>query len=281
MSIFYINGDFVPDDEARIPARDLSVLRGYGAFDFLRTYNGDPFRLPRNIQRLRNSCDLIQLRFPWDDDEVHGIVMETLERNREFSDEFSIRLVVTGGTSPDNITPQGNPSLMVLLQPLTPLPDSWYNDGVKVATFNMQRLIPGAKSINYLPAILARKHAAEVGAVEALYVHEGYVTEGTTTNIFAFIDGTLITPQDDILPGLTRRTILELADGNYPVEQRALSLQELISADEAFITAANKRVVPVVRVNGATIANGMPGRRTRHLMQLFDDLTWHCERTPS
>lgn len=274
MSIFYINGKFMPESQASLPARDLSVLRGYGAFDFLRTYNGDPFRLPRNIQRLRNSCDLIQLRFPWDEDTVHGIVMETLERNREFSDEFSIRLVVTGGTSPDNITPQGDPSLMVLVQPLSPLPDSWYNDGVKVATFTMQRLIPGAKSTSYLPAILARKHAAEVGAVESLYFHEGYITEGTTTNIFAFIEDALITPKEKILPGLTRRTMLELAEGNYAVEQRALSLQELISADEAFITAANKRVVPVVRVNEATIADGMPGERTRHLMQLFDDLTW-------
>jgi branched-chain amino acid aminotransferase len=141
----------------------------------------------------------------------------------------------------------------------------------------MQRLIPGAKSINYIPAIMARKHAASVGAVEALYFQDGFVTEGTTTNVFAFIGETLVTPKEDILPGLTRRAILELADEHYAIDLRKLALQELVNADEAFITAANKRVVPVVRVDDDTIGNGMPGERTRHLMQLFDDLTWSRE----
>ncbi|MFQ3660004.1 MAG: aminotransferase class IV, partial [Anaerolineae bacterium] len=132
MSVYYVNGQFVPSNEAVIPAADLAVLRGFGAFDFLRTYGGRPFRLKDNIARLRRSCDIIELALPYTDEQIYDIVMQTLETNRHLSDEFNIRLVVTGGISPDNITPTGESNLIVMVTPLQPPPAHWYTDGVKV-----------------------------------------------------------------------------------------------------------------------------------------------------
>lgn len=268
MSIFYIDGHFVPEEDAVIPANDLAVLRGYGAFDYLRTYGGRPFRLAANIHRLRRSCDLIGLDLPWSDEEIAHIVMQTLHRNDH--EESNIRMVVTGGSSPDNITPQAAPRLLVMVTPLHHLPEAWYQDGVKVVTVRMDRIIPDAKSINYIPAILALRTARQHNAVEALYMDAtGLITEGTTTNVFAFYGETLVTPGDLILPGITRGVILELARDVFSVEVRPLARDELLRADEIMMTAANKQVVPVVQVDDAPIGAGVVGPRVRRMMDLF------------
>jgi branched-chain amino acid aminotransferase len=276
MSIFYINGEYVTEDAATLNVRDLSILRGYGAFDFLRTYGGQPFRLDKNIERLRRSCELLELEVPWSNDEIFAIVQETLRLNQHESDEFNIRLIVTGGVSSDNITPDGEPSLIVLIQPAKLPPATWYENGVKVITVHSDRILPASKSIMYTPAIVAQKQARKVGGVEALYKDaRDNVLEGTTVNVFAIVGNTLITPPADgrILPGITRMTILDLAREYYTIEERDLPYSELLAADEVFITAANKQVVPVVTVDDHTIADGKVGEGTQHIMALFAELT--------
>lgn len=270
MLTFYINGKFVPADEALIPATDLAVLRGYGAFDFLRTYGGRPFRLHQNIARLRRSADLIGLSYPWTDDEISAIVHETLEHNRHASTEFNIRIVVTGGSSPDNITPQGQPRLLVMVTPLHKTPDWWYTQGTKCITVSMERILHGAKSINYIPAIMAQRMAREQGAIEALYLtRDGLVTEGTTTNLFVLYGDRLVTPKMDVLPGITRSVVLELTRPHYDVVERDLPYDELLFADEVFITAANKQIVPVVQIDETVFGTGKVGAQTQHIMALF------------
>jgi branched-chain amino acid aminotransferase len=276
MSVFYINGEYVTEDAATLNVRDLSILRGYGAFDFLRTYGGQPFRLDKNIERLRRSCELLELEVPWSNDEIYAIVLETLRLNLHEGDEFNIRLIVTGGVSSDNITPDGEPSLIVLIQPAKLPPATWYENGVKVITVQSDRILPASKSIMYTPAIVAQKQARKVGGVEALYKDaRDNVLEGTTVNVFAIVGNTLITPPADgrILPGITRMTILDLAREYYTIEERDLPYSELLAADEVFITAANKQVVPVVTVDDHTISDGKVGEGTQHIMALFAELT--------
>lgn len=268
MSIYYVDGQFVPAEEASVPVGDLAVLRGYGAFDFLRTYNGRPFRLAQNLARLRRSADLIGLEYPWSDEEVAAIVQETLERNNY--PESTVRILVTGGLSADNITPEGRSRLIVIVTALKPMPDWWYSQGIKVVTVDTSRLVPNAKSTNYLSAILAMREARAAGAVEALYLtRDGLVLEGTTSNLFIIRDGEIITPADSILPGITRQTVLELVEGVYPVSIREITRDELLAADEAFLTSANKQVAPVVQVDDIRIGAGVPGEHTRRMMDLF------------
>jgi branched-chain amino acid aminotransferase len=265
---YYVGGEFVEATTATLPITDLAVVRGYGVFDFFRTYGGLPVQLERNVERLRNSAQAIGLTLPWPDDEISALILETIRRN-DFK-EASCRVIVTGGDAPDFFTPQDKPRLLIYVEPIRQLPEWWYSDGVRVAVVDEERHLPQSKSINYIPAIMAMKAAHKIGAVEALYRDRyGNVREGTTTNVFAYFGGErVVTPITDILPGVTRRRVIEVLSQRYIVEERDLPYDELLTAEEAVITAANKQIVPVVAVDNHTIRN-TPGPWNRQLMTSF------------
>ncbi|MFO7494269.1 MAG: aminotransferase class IV [Desulfobacterales bacterium] len=274
MNIYYIDGDYVEANAARLPVDDLSVLRGFGVFDFLRTYGGRPFHLEDHLARLKRSAELIGLEVGRPLAEITAIVHETLRRNGPA--EANIRIVLTGGSSPDCFLPAGRPRLLVMVTPLAPPPAAWYRDGVEIVTIPYSRYLPGAKSINYIPAIHAMQDARRQGAVEALYVKpDGRVTECTTSNLFAVVGGRLLTPETDLLPGITRQVLLGL-DLPLPAQISDLSLEALHSAEEVFLTASNKEVVPVVRIDQRLVADGRPGKWTREVMDRFRDYTTRC-----
>lgn len=280
MSIYYVDGEFMPAASAVIPVDDLALMRGYGVFDYLRTYAGKPLHLREHVERLVCSAAKIGLELPWDATTIIAIVEETLARNdlaeAKVSDanvrdanvrDANVRILITGGSSNDFITPEGCPRLLVLVTPLVAKPAEWYAKGVKIITFPSSRTIPGAKSIDYIPATMALSKAKKVGAVEALYVEEnGLVRECTTSNIFAVKTGSIVTPGDDILSGITRKTVLALAEAHHPVKIGDLSLEELLGADEVFITGSGKGLVPVVQIDDTRIGDGKPGPVTRGLM---------------
>lgn len=270
MNIYYINGEFVEADKAVIPVDDLAVIRGFGVFDLMRTFDGVPFCLSEHIDRLRKSADKIGLRLPWTHDEIASIIEETLKKNRH--PESNIRVVVTGGSSPDFITPQGKPRLIVMVTPLPKLPAEWYQTGVKVITMLSERQVPEAKSIDYIPATIALRRAKQEGAIEAIYIdRKGNVLEGTTSNVFAVRQGRLITPDKGILSGITRQVILRLAANRLRVVLGEMTQKELISAEEVFITGTNKGVVPVIQVDEHRIGDGHPGPCSKQLMKDFID----------
>jgi branched-chain amino acid aminotransferase len=265
VATYYVDGQFLPASKAVIPIDDLAIMRGLGVFDLLRTLNGKPLFLKEHIMRLEDSARRIGIALPWSRTELIRVVMEVLHRN-SFK-ESNIRIVVTAGSSPDYLTPQGKPRLLVLVTRAPALPTRWYTDGVKIITFFSERNIPGAKSIDYVPATIALKQARDQNAIEAVYVdRNGQVLEGTTSNLFAFFNGTLVTPDSGILNGVTRKTVLDLAEKRGPVDLRDLGLAELLTADEVFITGTNKMIVPVVQVDDTAIGDGRPGRHTQDLM---------------
>ena len=272
MDIFYIDGKFVPADEAVIPATDLSVLRGFGVFDFLRTYGGRPFHLADHVKRLERSADLLGTPLPMSCRAVEDLVLETLKRND--NDESNIRIILTGGLSSDGFNPDGKPRLLIMVTPLAILPEAWRKDGVKIVTIPYSRYMPGAKSINYIHAIHAMQTARKGGAIEALYVKpDGCVTECTTSNIFACMDGKLVTSGATILSGITRQVILAMPELSGKIDIRDMPLVDLLKADEVFIAASNKEVIPVVTVDDDTIGNGKPGEMTCRVMKLFSEYT--------
>src|SRR5690606_5422922 len=142
-NIYYVDGEFVSSSDAALPVIDLAILRGYGVFDFLRTYGGKPFHLDEHLQRLRRSAALIDLEIPWAHEEIKAIVIETIARNN--LPECNVRILVTGGASDDFITPKDEPRLLVLVTPAVPPAAHYYTDGAKVVTFETERYIPGAK----------------------------------------------------------------------------------------------------------------------------------------
>lgn len=270
MPIYHVDGKFVPAAQAVIPVDDLAVIRGIGVFDLLRTYDGKPLFLKEHVTRLIASAAQINLELPWSHDHICQVALETLARND--LEEANIRIIVTGGSSHDFITPQGKPRLLVLVTPLPRLPEWWFQKGIKVVTVLTERRIPGAKSIDYIPAAMALKQAKAQDAVEAIYVdRSGRALEGTTCNLFAVIEGKLVTPDSGILSGITRKVVLDIAREILPVVPRDLPLTELLSAGEVFITGTSKGLVPVVQVDGTTIADGKPGPQTLRIMKALAD----------
>lgn len=272
MAIYYVDGTFVNREEAVLPVEDLAILRGYGVFDFLRTYNGRPFHLDAHIRRLQNSAQLIGLSCPWSHVEISGIVHETMNRNN-FA-ESNIRLLITGGDSDDSITPGSKPRLLVMISPVKQFPDQWYENGIHIITTDITRYIPGAKSIDYIRAIITLSNARAAGAVESVYVDgEGQVLEGTTSNLFAVIKGQLTSPAIDILPGVTRDVVLDLTAAEFKPQLTVIRKEDILAADELFLTSSNKEVLPVTTVDGVTIGTGKPGAVTTRIMKLFAGYT--------
>lgn len=270
-AFWYMNGHWVHPDEAMISVNDVAVLRGYSAFESLRTYDRRPFHLDEHLERLYRSAAMIDLEIPFARDFLVGIVHEAIERNAY--KHASIRLLVTGGESEDGILPSDQPGLAVLITPLAERDMERFARGVKLITTSLQRTTPEAKTTNYTAAIRALKAAQKRDASDALFVNEqGHVLEGTRSNIFVFRGDTLVTPRAGILLGVTRQAVLDLARPRFALEERPLLLKELADVAEAFITSSSKEITPVVRIDDVTIGDGRSGTRTYELEQRFIEM---------
>jgi branched-chain amino acid aminotransferase len=267
-ALWYINGRWVHPNEATISINDVAVLRGYSVFESLRTYDRRPFHLNEHLQRLYRSAALIELEIPFAPEFVAQLIHESIERNTY--QHASIRILVTGGESEDGVMPGDQPGLALLVTPLGERDMERFAQGIKLITTSLQRTTPEAKTSNYEAAIRALKEAKKHDASDALFVNEQrHVLEGTRSNFFVFRGDTLITPGKGVLMGVTRRTVLDLAKGRFPVEERPILLSELSQVDEAFITSSSKEITPVVRIDDVTIGTGKPGARTYELEQRF------------
>lgn len=272
MTVYYVDGAFVPAHEAMIPVDDLAILRGIGICDIMRTFHGRPYFVDEHIERLIESGKKIGLALPWSSTDIRQIVFQTLKKNPG-PEEVNIRIVITGGSSLDYMTPTGRPRLIVMVTPINKLPEAWYTQGVKVITLVQERPLAGAKVTAYLPAAMAMTRARAAGAMEVIYIdrHQN-AQECTTSNLFAFFDNTLVTPPaDGILKGITRKVILSLARDRFDVSESPIPLKKLLTADEVFITGTNKGVVPVVRIDDTPIGTDRPGLRTQTLMTALAD----------
>jgi branched-chain amino acid aminotransferase len=268
-SIFYVNGKFMPESQASISIYDLGLLRGYGVFDFTMTYDREPFRWKDHYERLRNSADIVDIGLPWSNSELEDLVRRTIDKNP--GGEKGIRIIVTGGASPDTFTPADTPSLIIIVKPIRVFPKEFFTEGIKIIMFQGKREIPGAKTMNYVHAVQALKRARKEGAEEALYVYDGTVSECMACSFFAVKDKRIITAGKDVLDGITRKTVLEVVQGKIPVDYRFVKVSEIASLDEAFLTSSNHEVMPIVTIDQTRIGNGKPGPTTREVMELFDE----------
>lgn len=271
--MYYVNGQYVKEEDAKISIRDLAVIRGYGVFDYLRTYGGKPFQLWDHLLRLKYSAEHIGMALPNSLMEIQEII-HTVQKLNHLT-EASFKILVTGGLSADQFTPSLYGNLIVFAWPFSPYPDHLYTEGAKVITTRLNRSLPTSKTIQYTPAIVAMLQGKTENAREALYLNaNNEILEGATSNFFAFKNGTLYTcASEEVLFGITREVILRLAAPFFPIEERALCYDEISEMDEAFITASNKEVMPVVQIDALRITDGKVGQKTRQIMELFREYT--------
>lgn len=270
--MYYLNGQYVAKEEAKISILDLAILRGLSIFDYLRTYKGKAFHLQDHLERLRYSADHIGLTLPNTLSEIEEIVHNVKKQSELF--EASIKILLTGGISADHFTPSQS-NLIVFAYPLTTYPTCHYADGIKVITTTLSRSLPTSKTTQYAPAIVAMQRGKIHNPQEALYLNaQGDILEATTSNFFAFKKGTLYTCcSDEVLIGITREIILKLAAPHFPISLKAIHSSEISEIDEAFITASNKEVMPVVQIDSTPIGNGQVGPCTKQIMKLFHSYT--------
>ena len=269
-NLCYVNGEIKSTNEGAIGITYLALQRGYGVFDFGRTYNGKLFHFNDNIERFHRSASELHLKLPLSDQEIREIAVHLIQESDLRIP--SIRLILTGGYSYSS-PPLENPNFIIIAEELPTYPAEVYSRGAKVITVAYQRELPHVKSINYLNAIRLEPLKHEKKAFDILYYSQSGISECPRSNFFAFFGDTLVTPVEHILHGVTRKLILQLAAKRFPVEERMFSINELEVADEAFVTSTSKRVIPITRIDDKKIGSGAVGDRTRAIMQLFDDYT--------
>lgn len=270
--VYFINGKFYSQKKAVISVRDLSVLRGYGIFDYLRTYNQKPFHLDAHLDRLFKSAKYIDLDLPWEREQIKKWVMQTLRKNN--FPESSIRIVITGGATVDTMTAIGLPTIMILVEKAAVYPPEIYQHGVKLATFPIKRTWPKAKTINYIPAVMIHKKAVRKGYYDGIYLDEkNNILEAANANLFFILNGKLTTPKEEVLYGISREVLIDLVKKEFPVTEKELNLKELPKISECFLTVSSKEIVPVVQIDQVKINNGKVGDKTKRIMEIFKEYT--------
>ena len=270
----YLNDRFVPQEEAVVSVFDHGFLYGDGVYETLRAYRGRVFKLAEHLARLERSASRIQLHLPAGPERLADLVRETLSRN--LLQEAYLRITVSRGTGEIGLDPAlcKAPTLVIIAKPFQPYPESIYAEGVSVILARTRRNLPEAlppqvKSLNFLNNILAKMEAKAAGAHEALMLnHRGDITEGTTSNVFVVQEGRLRTPSVEcgILDGITRELVLQLASElGIPSEETRLTVEDLMHAEECFLTNTTQEVLSVTRVDGRMIGDGRPGGITRRL----------------
>ncbi|MEZ6049571.1 MAG: branched-chain-amino-acid transaminase [Planctomycetaceae bacterium] len=281
-SQIYINGEFFPEEDAKISVYDHGLLYGDGVFEGIRVYSGKVFLHQDHIDRLYESAKAIRLQIPIDKSEMIKAVEESVARNK--IDDGYVRLVITRGAGSLglDIRRTSNPQVIIIAATISLYPEEYYRDGLKLITASSirnhpQALSPRIKSLNYLNNILAKIEATDMGCIEALMLnHKGEVSECTGDNIFIIKDGILKTPPTDagILEGVTRNAVIKLAqEAGIEVQEVNMTRHDVYIADECFLTGTAAEVIPVVSIDGRILGDGKPGSITKDLLERFQALT--------
>jgi branched-chain amino acid aminotransferase len=275
----YFNGTIAPVDQLAVGVTDLSLLRGYGLFDYFLTYNGRPFQWDWYWERFQNSASRMHLPLPLSKDETYAIVMNLVERSNEVSlknglttpNDVAFRFILTGGYSADSISVV-KPNLLVLTEPVHPVPAVQYEQGIKVILDDYVRDMAEVKSTDYKRVILMAEAIRAARASDLLYQKGGEISELSRSNFFIVKGNRLITPDRHILHGITRKTILQVAQSDFEIEERPVLLSELYDADEAFTTSSTKKVLAITQIGELTIGDGHVGPTSKFLLERFDEL---------
>ncbi len=279
----YIDGKFVPEEEAKVSVFDHGLLYGDGLFEGIRVYNREVFMLEAHLKRLYNGAKVIRLEIPLSPEELGKKVCETVKLNG-ISDGY-VRLVVTRGKGDLGLSPSKtvDPNVIIIASTIKIYPDEVYQNGLKLVTVSTRRnnpdsLSPQIKSLNYLNHILAHLEVLHAGADEGLVLNDsGYVTECVVDNFFVVLDGAVITPPTNsgALNGITRLVVFELCkDLGIEIREEQLSLVECYTADECFLTGTAAEIAPVTYLDDRPVGvDGTPGLVTVKLMNAFKEFT--------
>ncbi len=273
MSIVYLNGAFLPEEQAFVSVFDRGFMLGDGVYEVIPVYGGRLFRLAEHLQRLDHSFAGIRLANPLSHAAWQALLTELVERNG--GGNQSVYLQVTRGVAkrefafPKNV----RPTVFAMATPIPEVPTEHAEAGFEAITVeDIRWRYCNIKAITLLPNVLMHQQAIDQGTLEAILIRDGEVTEGAASNVFIVHDGEIATPPKGpyLLPGVTRDLVLELADRNgLPWREQVISEASLHRAQEIWLTSSTREVVPVTRLNGEPVGDGRPGPVWRRVSALY------------
>jgi D-alanine transaminase len=276
MSTAYLNGIFLPLDQAHVSVMDRGFLFGDGVYEVIPVYGGKLFRLGHHLRRLQNSLDAIRIDNPLAEDVWESMLVQLVACN-EGGDQ-TVYLQVTRGVAPrrDHAFPVGSrPTVFAMCTPCLVSRETDTEPGVSAITLaDIRWQHCNVKAITLLPNILLRQQAIDADAAEAILLKDGYAIEGAASNIFIVADDTLKTPPNSpaLLPGVTRDLILELAKANgIPCLETNITTEELAGADEIWLTSSTREISPVIRLDGRPVGNGNPGALWNRMIRFYQN----------
>ncbi len=278
----YINGQLLPQEDAKISVFDHGLLYGDGVFEGIRAYHGKVFTLDLHLDRLYDSATALALKIPITKAEMANAIKETMAANS--LTESYIRVVVTRGVGKLGLDPNkcATPQIIIITDTIELYSKALYERGLDIVTVSTIRnhfsaFDPKIKSLNYLNNILAKIESLQAGAGEALMLNkDGYVAECAGDNIFIIKDKVLFTPPESagILIGITRNVVMKLAlEMGMQVKEQLMTKYDLYIAQECFLTGTAAEIIPVVKIDGRTLGTGKPGKITLELLKKYRDLT--------
>lgn len=284
-SIVYLNGDYLPIVEARVPVLDRGFIFGDGIYEVIPAYGGHLFRLEEHLQRLDNSLQAIRLPFTFNHTEWRAILESLLEQNNLGGDQSIYVQITRGVAQRDHGFPEKTkPTVFAMVNPLEPPSPDMLNQGVSAVTIpDIRWQNCHIKAIALLPNILMRQQALDRGALEAILLRDGQVTEGAASNVFIVSDGIIKTPPKSnyLLPGITRDLVVELAHiDRLACEEAAISEAELLAANEIWLTSSTKEVMPVTHLNDQQVGTGHPGPVWHQIYGVFQAYKAQLRKAP-
>ena len=268
----YFNGKVVRFGEIKISPFDLGFVRGYGIFDAMRTANGSLFCFSEHWKKFQSSAQELNLKIPVNEVEFGEIIKILLEKNN--FKEMAVKTVLTGGVSKNGFVKEGKETFLIIVDDLDNfiLAPEVYRNGAKIISREYARPHPEMKNLNYLFPLSIQKEKNQKEALEIVYKSKGKILECSSSNIFMVKDGVIITAKNNIFKGTTRNLVLELAKkNNFKVEKRDIEEEEFYLADEIFLTATYKKIVPVVRVDERMIGGEQIGPVIRKMMEILNN----------
>ena len=278
MTTAYLNGSFLPLEDARVSVMDRGFLFGDGVYEVIPVYGRQLFRLTHHLRRLQNSLDAVRISNPLSDKEWENILTRLITQNT--GSDQAIYLQVTRGMAArrDHAFPEDTaPTLFAMSTPSPPPVEIDSVTGIRAVTLDDIRWKHcNIKAITLLPNVLLRQEAIDAGTSEAILIKDGFAIEGAASNIFVISNGMVITPPNShaLLPGITRDLILELAANNsIPYREADIPVDSLLNADEIWLTSSTREISPVTRVDDITVGAGVPGPLWKRMITLYQEYT--------
>ena len=272
MTTVYLNGDYIPLDQAQVPVLDRGFIFADGVYEVIPVFSGNPFRLKEHVKRLRDSLDGISLQLDYDSEKWQSLIDRLLALNRVTGDS-SIYIQVTRGVAERNHFYQAGSTPTVFIY-CKPLQETDVSGGVgAVLHEDIRWEYCHIKAVALLPNVMLKQYARDKdGSIEAILYRDEYITEGAASNVFIVTGDTVTTPpkSNKLLPGITRDLVVELIGASpYQCREIPVSKVELLQADEIWLTSSTLGIAPVVRLDGKPVSGGKPGPTWRDIDTIY------------